>query len=196
MTANIKRKTLILLGVITLITMMIAANLPQLEFQPGMPLPRLESGQVVAVSIEEEPAVSISAPTFIFVLIALILTTVALYLMAQLFRGADWKSISDVLRPLLIVSAVIGGLVFLLTLFPGSDSYTPVRFTVSTSGPVVTVAARVSLGHGWFCSRREADRISTLPDDFRFSGCAGRLGPPGTRFCIGESFLCVTNPAL
>jgi hypothetical protein len=138
MTGNIKRKALILLGVITLITMMIAANLPQLEFQPGMPLPRLESGQVVAVSIEEEPAVSISAPTFIFVLIALILTAVTLYLMVQLFRGADWKSISDVLRPLLIISAVIAGLVFLLTLFPGSDSYTPVRFPVSTPRPVIT----------------------------------------------------------
>ena len=179
MTANIKRKTLILLGVITLITMMIAANLPQLEFQPGMPLPRLESGQVVAVSIEEESAVSISAQTFIFVLIALILTTVTLYLMVQLFRGADWKSISDVLRPLLVVSVVVACIVFLFTLFPGSGSYTPVRFPVSTPGPVVTAAARLSIGHGWFCSRRKADRISNLSDDFRFSGCAGCLGPPG-----------------
>jgi hypothetical protein len=138
MTSHTKRKTLILLGLITLITMIMAANLPQLEFQPGMPLPRLENGQVVAVPIEVDQAVSISAPTFIFVFIALILTVVTLYSMVQLFKGADWKSISDVLRPLLIVSAVIGGLVFLLTLFPGSDSYTPVVLPVSTPGPVVT----------------------------------------------------------
>ena len=138
MTSNTKRKTLILLGVITLITMMMAANLPQLEFQPGMPLPRLENGQVVAVPIEEEQAVSISAPTFIFVLIALFLTAVTLYSVVQLFRGADWKFISDVLRPLLIISLIVDGLVFLLTRFPGSDSYTPVLLPVSTPGPVVT----------------------------------------------------------
>jgi len=155
MTGHTKRKSFLLLGVVILITMMIAANLPQLEFQPGMPLPRLENGQVVAVPIEEEQAVSISAPTFIFVLIALILTTVTLYLMVQLFRGADWKSISDALRPLLVVSVVVACIVFLFTLFPGSGSYTPVRFPVPTPGPVVTVAARVSIGHGWFCSRRK-----------------------------------------
>ncbi|HEY9527989.1 MAG TPA: DUF4129 domain-containing protein [Anaerolineales bacterium] len=138
MTGDTKRKTSLLLGVVMLITMMIAANLSQLEFQPGMPLPRLESGRVVAVPIEEEPVVSISAPTFILVLIGLILTAVTLYSMVQLFRGADWKSVSDVLRPILIVSGVVACIVFLFTLFPGSDSYTPEVLPVSTPGPVVT----------------------------------------------------------
>jgi hypothetical protein len=138
MTGNTRRKTFLLLGVVMLITMMMAANLPQLEFQPGMPLPRLESGQVVAAPIEEEPAVSISAPTFILVFIGLILTVATLYSMVQLFRAGDWKFISDVLRPLVIISVVVGGLVFLFTLFPGSDSYTPMVLPVSTPRPVVT----------------------------------------------------------
>ncbi len=138
MTGNTKRKTLILLGLVILITMMIAANLPQLEFQPGMPPPRLEHGQVVAVPIEEDQSVSIPAPTFILVLIALILGGATLYAMVKLFRGADWKFIADVLRPLLIVSLVIGGLVFLIMLLPASGSYTPVEMPVSTPGPVVT----------------------------------------------------------
>ena len=138
MTGDTKRKTSLLLGVVMLITMMIAANLSQLEFQPGMPLPRLESGRVVAVPIEEEPVVSISAPTFILVLIGLILTAVTLYSMVQLFRGADWKSVSDVLRPILIVSGVVASIVFLFTLFPGSNSYTPEVLPVSTPGAVVT----------------------------------------------------------
>jgi len=138
MTGNTKRKTLILLGVVILITMMIAANLPQLEFQPGMPLPRLEHGQVVAVPIEEDQSVSISAPTFILVFIALILAGATFYSMAQLFRGADWKFIAEVLRPILIVSLVIGGLVFLIMLLPRSGSYTPIEMPVSTPGPVVT----------------------------------------------------------
>ena len=139
MTGQTKRKTFILLGVVILITMMIAANLPQLEFQPGMPLPRLEHGQVVAAPTgEDQQLVSISAPTFIVVFIALILTVATLYSLVQLFRGADWKLVSAVLRPLLIVSGVIGCLVFLLILFPRSESYTPVGFPVSTPGSMVT----------------------------------------------------------
>jgi lysylphosphatidylglycerol synthetase-like protein (DUF2156 family) len=138
MTGNTKRKTLILLGVVILITMMIAANLPQLELQPGMPLPRLEQGQVVAVPAEEDQSVSMSAPTFVLVLIALILTAAALYSMVQLVRGADWKLIAYALRPMLIISVVIGCLVFLVMLFPGSESYTPVEIPVSTPQPVVT----------------------------------------------------------
>ena len=141
MTRHTKRKTFLLLGVVTLITMMIAANLPQLEFQPGMPLPRLEQGQVVAApAVEEQQFVSISAPTFIVVLIALILTVATLYSMVQLFRGADWKFVLGVLRPLLIVSGVIGCLVFLIMLFPRSDSYIPEGFTVPTPGPVITTS--------------------------------------------------------
>lgn len=141
MTGHTKRKTFILLGVVILITMMIAANLPLLEFQPGMPLPRLEHGQVVAApAVEEQQFVSISAPTFIVVLIALILTVATLYSMVQLFRGADWKLVLGVLRPLLIVSGVIGCLVFLIMLFPRSDSYTPVGFAVPTPVPVVTTS--------------------------------------------------------
>ena len=141
MTGHTKRQTFLLLGVVILIPMMIAANLPQLEFQPGMPLPRLEHGQVVAAPTgEEQQFVSISAPTFIVVFIALILTVAALYSMVQLFRGADWKFVLGVLRPLLIVSGVIGCLVFLIMLFPRSDSYIPEGFTVPTPEPVVTTS--------------------------------------------------------
>jgi len=109
-----------------------------LEFQPGMPLPRLEHGQLVAVPIEEVQSVSISAQKFILVLIALILTGSMLYAMVQLLRGADWKLILDFLRYVLGISAVIGCLAFLIMLFPGSDSYTPVEIPIATPEPVVT----------------------------------------------------------
>jgi hypothetical protein len=138
MTGNTKRKTLILLGVVILITMMIGANLPQLEFQPGMPLPRLEHGQLVAVLTEEDQFVSISVPKFILVLIALILTGATLYVIVQLLRGADWKLISVFLGYVLGISAVIGCLVFLIMLIPGSDIYTPVEIPVSTPKSAVT----------------------------------------------------------
>jgi hypothetical protein len=135
MTGSTKRRTLLLLGLAILLTMLIAANLPQLEFQPGMPLPRLEEGQLVAVPVAAAPFVSISASTFILVLIALFLTGTALVVVVQLLRGADWKLILSVLRHMLIVSLFIGCLVSMIMLLPGSVIDTPAQIQIPTPTP-------------------------------------------------------------
>ena len=88
MTDSTKRKTLILLGLVMLITVIIAASLPQLELQPGMPLPRVENGQVVLAPIEEEPLVVISVNEFFKVLFALILAGSILYVIYRMIRGS------------------------------------------------------------------------------------------------------------
>ena len=87
MTGSTKNKTLILLGLIMIITVIIAASLPQLELQPGMPLPRLENSQVVLAPIEEEPLVAISINEFFKVLFILFLTGSMLYVIYRLTRG-------------------------------------------------------------------------------------------------------------
>ena len=140
MTDSAKRKTIVLLGLVILLTMLVAANLQKLEFQPGMPLPRLEQGQLVAVPIAEAPSVSISAPRFILILIALVLTGVTLYTAYQIFRGADWQLIIYVLRYTLIIGVAISFLVFMIMLFPGSTIGTPAEIPIPTmtSQPVVT----------------------------------------------------------
>lgn len=140
MTGSIKRKTLILLGVVILITMMIAASLPQLELQPGMPLPRLQRGQVVVAPIEEHQFLSISVNTFVTVLIALILVGTMLYAMYQLLRGADWKSILNVLRLMLIISFVLSCLVFLIMLLPASSN-APIEISIPTPTPKPVVTS-------------------------------------------------------
>lgn len=140
MTGSTKRKTIVLLGLVILLTMLVAGNLQKLEFQPGMPLPQLEKGQLVAVPIEEAPFVSISAPKFILILIALLLTGATLYTVYQLLSGANWKLILYVLRYALIISVVIGCLVFMIMLFPGSNVDLPADIPIPTmtSQPVVT----------------------------------------------------------
>lgn len=140
MTGSTKQKTIVLLGLVILLTMLVAANLQNLEFQPGMPLPRLEQGQLVVVPIAEATSVSISAPRFILILIALVLTGATLYTAYQIFRGADWQLILYVLRYTLIISVAIGGLVFMIMLFPRSDIDTPAGIPIPTipSQPVVT----------------------------------------------------------
>jgi hypothetical protein len=140
MTGSAKRNTILFLGLVILLTILLAANLQRIEFQPGMPLPRLEQGQLVAAPVEEAPFVSISAPTFILVLIALLLTGATLYAAYQLLRGVDWKLILHALRYVLIISMVIGCLVFMLLLFPGSNSNVPIEIPIPTltPQPVVT----------------------------------------------------------
>jgi hypothetical protein len=138
MTGNAKRKTLVWLGLIILLTMILAANLPQLDLQPGMPLPRLQQGQFVALSVEAGHFVSISATNFILILLAIILTGAALYSAYQLLRGTDWKLILDFLRYVLIASLGVGFLVFLIMLVPGSVSNTPLEIPITTPEPVVT----------------------------------------------------------
>ena len=140
MTGSTKRKTTVLLGLVILLTMLVAANLQKLEFQPGMPLPRLEQGQLVAVPIAGAPSVSMSAPRFILTFIALVLTGATLYSAYQLLRGANWKLILYFLRCTLIIGVAIGCLVFMVVLFPTSNIETPAEIPIPTMTfqPVVT----------------------------------------------------------
>lgn len=138
MTDNTKRKMLLLLGLTILMTMIMAATLPSLEFQPGMPLPRLEHGQVVAAPDQAVGAVSMKATNFVLMLLALVLTGAALYMLYQLFQGADWKLIIDFLRNALLISLGIAALVFLVMLFPNSANYTPVVIPTARPEPLVT----------------------------------------------------------
>ncbi len=140
MTGDIKRKILGLLGLIILITMMIAASLPQLELQPGIPPPRLQNGQVVAAPIEERQLLSISVNKFILILIALLFVGTVLYLAYKMLRGADWKSLVNVLRSVLMVSAVLGCLVFLIMLLPASRD-APAELPIPTPPPESVVAS-------------------------------------------------------
>lgn len=139
MTSSTKRKTLIFFGLVMIIMAIIAASLPQLELQPGMPLPRLQNGQVVAAPVEEKDQfVSISANKFVIVLIILILAGTMLYSAYRLLRGADWKSIVDFIRPILLISATVSGLIFLIMLFPYSSSTAPMEIPTPTPEPLVT----------------------------------------------------------
>lgn len=138
MTGATKRKTLLMLGAAIFIIVILAAALPRLEFQPGMPLPSLQHGELVAAPDEEEPYVSISTTKFILVFIGIVLTGATLYSAYQLFRGADWRLISAFLRYILLISVMIGCLVFLVMLIPNSNISTPAEIPVATPQPVVT----------------------------------------------------------
>jgi hypothetical protein len=138
MTGSTRRKTLILLGLVMIIMMIIAASLPRLELQPGMPLPRLENNQVVIVPVEAGPLVSISANKFLGVFFALLLAGSMLYVFYRLLRGADWKSIAGFILRMVVISSITIGFVYLIMLLPSSGSSISMELPVTTTEPPVT----------------------------------------------------------
>jgi hypothetical protein len=138
MTSSAKRKTLILFGLVTLITMIIAASLPQLELQPGMPLPRIQGNQVVAAPVEKQSFMAISVNKFIIVLFALILAGSMLYMMYKLLRGANWKVVIGFVRSMLVISLIVSGFIFLIMLLPSSENSIPLEMPLPTPEPPVT----------------------------------------------------------
>jgi hypothetical protein len=136
MTGSTKRTALFL---VALITMMIAASLPQLELLPGMPLPRVNDGQVVAAPAAEEPPFPvISINKFAVILVILVFTGTVLYWTYQLLRGATWKSVSESLRSILIAGAIFFVFFFLIILLPRSSGNLPAELPPPTPEPVVT----------------------------------------------------------
>jgi len=138
MTYSAKRKALIFLGLVMVITMIIAASLPQLQLQPGMPLPSLSNGQVKAAQAKEDQFVFMSANQFIVILIGLIVAITTLYSMYKLLKGADWKNIVATARSMLFISLLVCGILLLIMMIPGSESSTQVEMPPQTPEPLVT----------------------------------------------------------
>ena len=118
MIGSAKRNSLILLGLVMMITLMIAASLPQLELQPGMPLPKLENDQVVIPPAEAQPTGTMSVNKFILVFVALLVAGLMLHMLYKLLRGARWKDIASIIEPMLVISLIVSGLIFLILLLP------------------------------------------------------------------------------
>lgn len=139
MTGSARRNTLILFGLVMIITAIIAASLPRLELQPGMPLPRLVDNQVVSESAATQPRVIIPVGKFFGIFFTVILAGSVLYIIYKLIRGARREDFISFIRPLVVISLIAGGIVFLLLLLPGSgDLSTSTELSLPTPVPPIT----------------------------------------------------------
>jgi hypothetical protein len=139
MTGSAKQRTLILLGLVIIITVIIAASLPGLELQPGMPLPSMENGQMLIPPAEAEPLLAISFSKFIKVIFTLLFAGSVIYVIYQLFRGVNLKDLGSYIRPL-IISFSIAFVILLLTiiLLYKPQNSTPVELVLPTPVPLPT----------------------------------------------------------
>ena len=138
MTGSVKRNTLILLGLVVIITIIIAASLPQLELQPGMPLPKLENNQVVIPPAEAGLFGTISVDEFIIAFFLLLGAGSILFMIYNLLRGAEWKDVVAFIWPMLVISLFLGVFVFLIMLLPKSESSRVMELPAPTPEPPVT----------------------------------------------------------
>ena len=116
MTGSVKRRTLIFLGLVLIITVIVAAGLPRLELKPGMPLPEFEQGQLIATPIEAGPSVTLPVSEFVETLLGLILAGAALYLIYLWTRGIGWKNLAAHLQPIMIGISIASVLLYLIAM--------------------------------------------------------------------------------
>jgi hypothetical protein len=137
MTGTAKRKALILLGLVMIITVMIAASLPQLELQPGMPLPSVNSSQVVIPPGEQEQAVVFPVSEVFKVLLTLILAGVMLYVIYRMIKSIGWANIRSYVQMFIVIILIVGSITFLIMLLPKTQNTLVMELPLPTQMPPV-----------------------------------------------------------
>ncbi len=87
-----RRKALIFLLIASVLTILIAASLPQLRLQPGVPLPPLED-QGGSGNPPVEPPVVVKVSTLFKTILAVVLTAAVLSIIYKILRKVSWKKI-------------------------------------------------------------------------------------------------------
>jgi hypothetical protein len=81
---------------------------------------------------------AISINKFAVILIALVFTVTILSMIYKMLRGANWKTILEFLRAVLIISMIISGFTFLIMLLPRSSNSAPVEVLQLPPEPPIT----------------------------------------------------------
>ncbi len=136
-----KRKALVSLGLVTVLIVIIAASLPQLELRPGMPFPKLERDQAVVVvppPVETEPPESIPLNRFFIILVALLAAATILGAAYKLLRGAVWRDIWAFIWPMVTIGLLVCGFLYFLFSVPNSGNLVSTELPVAAPEPAVT----------------------------------------------------------
>jgi hypothetical protein len=125
MPTDIKRKALTFLLMAVVLTVLIAAALPQLELKPGISLPDWEAGRG-DLPQDQLPAASISINTYFLAVLEIVLVLVVVYGSYMLLKGVHWKKI---LAPALLIAGLVMIVFYIFFLLAGVrikiDPFTP-----------------------------------------------------------------------
>jgi hypothetical protein len=143
MNGSAKKKALIALGLAIAILMIIAASLPRLKLQAGMPLPKLENNLVAVAPAAAEPSVAIQVNKFFGIIFGLLLAGFIVYILYKLLRGAQWKNITGAILRAGIMNLIVGILIWLILRLPSSGI---TNSTAEAPAPIIEPQASAPLG--------------------------------------------------
>jgi hypothetical protein len=126
MTETNKKKLLIFVGFVALATAFVAASLSQMQLKPGLPLPSVEGGKLVASSIETVPTAQITISAFFRIVLVVFVAALALGIAIRLLKDLRrnkirWSQlISAALTAVVILLVITGILALLVSLLPAT----------------------------------------------------------------------------
>jgi len=106
MTADKKRKTLVCLGGVVILTMLIATALPYLELKPGVPLPEFDNGGATSLQAQALPMATFSISIFGKALLSICLLVVLIYNGYRVLRSVPWRW-RDFLNSVIQIGAIL-----------------------------------------------------------------------------------------
>jgi hypothetical protein len=137
MTGRVKRKTLMLLGLVMILTVMIASGLSQLQLRPGMPLPSLNNSQVTIPVEEHVEPVVFQVNEVLKVLLALVLAGLVLFVIYRVIRATGWGTVREHFQTILLILLVAGSLTFLVMLLPMTQDPLVMELPLPAQAPQV-----------------------------------------------------------
>ncbi len=122
MTDEVKRRALIFFLLTVVVVALVAAALPRLQLNPGIPMPAL-ADSTDAAPAEQTPLVAITISTFLKAMLGVIITLLVMFGLYKVIRKADWK---EVLKRFLIYAAMtVVALIILFALYKVRVNFTP-----------------------------------------------------------------------
>jgi hypothetical protein len=164
MTLELKRKVLGLFAVFTLMVIGLGLSLSQLELQPGLPLPQLVEGNLVAPAEKSEPVMVFTVNEFFKYFLMLAASALIVFTLYRLLKGVSWKEFMSGLGYSLLTMLIACGVLFVLLMLLPKSNPPPARTPLGEAPPFVIWLVVIGLAVIFILLGVWAARASRTPD--------------------------------
>ncbi len=120
------------MGLTGVLWFLVAGSLARLQFEPGLPLPRMEESTLVAPGAGDSPSITLQVDQFFFVVMGALMGLGLVVMLYRALKGVQWKRLwLDFVR-------LLGGLLVLVALLFIAINMMPVVKVETVTMPMVT----------------------------------------------------------
>jgi hypothetical protein len=138
MAGNDKKKALLFFALVTVAVILLAASLPSLELKPGMPPPEIKNDEVIVSSFNGSVIETMPINRLLIMLACMAGAVFVLYSLYQVIRGATWRDVLVLLQVIVIITLIMGGLLFIIMSMPHVTAPVQEAIIIPTPAPKVT----------------------------------------------------------